>query len=740
MSQRRWLPVSVAIIGVAAGLAIGLRGLPPSHGDLHISSVPAGASIFLDHEFVGVTPQALRRLARGIHLVRLSQAGYVAVVRTVAVEKRRSAEHFELVPLPATGTLVIHSEPSGAHTWLDGVNGPLTPGRIEAVLPGRHEVRVEKAGWDPLTESVEVAAGREAAVQVKLTPTQVAYYLDAIKREPDNSTHYVELGRIYVRNGELDQAFDLLMTVMDSYSRQGRPMDKGFGELLRAMMAAAPDLQGERWQRLSARLMAAIRQREPDDHFATAAYDFLSRLERWDDVHELADHYLEHGRSPLLYHRWRLAAAAKLGREQQTAATFKAMLAMVAAAPARYLFDPQLHLLLRELRRWREISQLCDVYLQHRPGPVSLLCWRMEASGELGDWPRFDQDYQVVLETLRKRDVGRLYANYLRPVLFRFRKWEQMAEVCESRLRLTPESLPARYWHLEALCRTGKWQRASQVFDALTQDGLVAFGAKNPVPQHSCSLVACLWAGAWAKMELGQSGPLEALLRTYEADLLSHYWVPAIRGEAWRRRPQGAPPKPWLEVKPCAERPVVDGSLDDEAWQQAGRSSEFLDMYTQEPNREQTTMLATYDRTHLYIGIIGHAENRLSRRPPALDQMPNRRFELYLDANLDYETYRQFMFDAYGLRRVFKCTKSLFEDRIVFDPAWQPVYELETRRPAADHTLELAIPYAALDAEPARPGAVWGFNLIHLGSRPTAFVPLGANYHRPGRFGFLVFR
>ena len=740
MRQRRWLPVSLAIVGTALGLAVGLRRLRPSHGDLHITSVPAGASVFLDHQFAGVTPKVVKRLARGTHLLRLGQAGYLEVTRTVTVEKRRSEEHFDLEPLPATGTLVIHSEPTGAHTWIDRERGPLTPARTESVLPGTHEVKVAKPGWSPYTESVEVAAGSEVSLHVKLTSAKVAYYLDAIKREPDNSTHYVELGRIYVRSGDVTRAFDLLMTVMDSYSRQGRAMDKGFGELLTAMRNVVPDLEGEHWQRLSASLMDAIRQRDPDDRFATAVYDFLFRLERWDEIRELAAHYLANGKSQSLYHQWRLAAAVKQGREQQIAADFKAMLEAISADPAGHPLDQKLYLLLKNLRRWGEISQLCDVDLQVRPGTLSVLFWRMEASGWTGNWPRFDQDYQEVLERLRKqRNAGHQY-NFLRSILSRFRKWKEMAEVCGLALQQAPDSLPARFWHMEALYRTKKWKEVSRVFDALVQEDVVALGAKNPVPHHPCSLVACLWGGAWAKMELSDFGALEALLKTYEVDSLSHYWVPAIRGEMWRRRPQGAPPKPWLEVKPCTERPVVDGSLDDEVWKKAGRSSDFLDMYTQERNREQTTMLATYDRTHLYLGIIGHGENRVSKRPPALDRMPNRRLELYIDSNLDYETYRQFMFDAYGLRQIFKCTKDLFGPRSAYDPTWKPVYELVAERPGDDHTFELAIPYAALGAEPAEPGSVWGFNLIHLGSRSTTFVPMGAAYHRPGRFAFLVFR
>ena len=225
MRKRRWFLVSLAVIGTALSLAFGLGRLRPSQGNLYVTSVPPGASIFLDQQFAGVTPKLLEGLARGTHLLRLGQAGYAEVSRTIEIKRRRSEEDFELEPLPATGALIIHSEPTGAHTWIDGERGALTPARTDFVVAGPHEVKVGKAGWITRAETVQVAAGGEVSLNIKLTSAKVAYYLDAIEREPDNSTHYVELGRIYVRNGEVSRAFDLLMTVIDSYGRQGRAMN-----------------------------------------------------------------------------------------------------------------------------------------------------------------------------------------------------------------------------------------------------------------------------------------------------------------------------------------------------------------------------------------------------------------------------------------------------------------------------------------------------------------------------------
>jgi hypothetical protein len=51
-------------------------GTPPANGELSVSSTPAGANIFVDNNFVGISPLTLRAIPAGSHVVTVRLAGY----------------------------------------------------------------------------------------------------------------------------------------------------------------------------------------------------------------------------------------------------------------------------------------------------------------------------------------------------------------------------------------------------------------------------------------------------------------------------------------------------------------------------------------------------------------------------------------------------------------------------------------------------------------------------------------
>src|SRR4029079_206850 len=97
---------------------------------------PAGARVFVDGKDVGPTPQTVRDLSSGTHLVRVVQDGYATEERRVSISAARPAQSItvELArqhaavdrapagPPPSTreavgrfvGVLVVDSRPAGA--------------------------------------------------------------------------------------------------------------------------------------------------------------------------------------------------------------------------------------------------------------------------------------------------------------------------------------------------------------------------------------------------------------------------------------------------------------------------------------------------------------------------------------------------------------------------------------------------------------------------------------------------
>ena len=740
--KRGVLVVGVLLLcGAIVGLAVGLLVLRPSHGDLEVTSDPPGASIFLDQKFEGVTPRTVRQLSRGTHQLRLAQAGYHDDAREITVEKRHAAIHFALRPVPTAATLVIHSDPPGANVWIDGERGPQTPARIGLLSPGALEIKVEKSGWLPHEETIELAGNGEKLISVKLVSAKVAYYLDAIEREPDNTTHYVELGRIYLSAGDLENVFQTLLKAIQAFGRRGTVLDKGFGELLTAIRKAQPDLNEKRWQQLVQGLSKTLYSREPDDKFARTVYEFFSRIEQWEGIAGLATHYLEHGKSKWLYYRWRLLARANLGRDQEVMKDLEGMLDALPELLRKNLNDLELYDALKRLQRWKELLHLCSAFIEWQPEAALPQLYRLEALRRVGDPAKFNDSCRLLVETIRRNPKYFIhYEHSLRPVLVKMERWEEMAEVCSIFYEAQPDLLEARFWYLEAMLRTGNWKSLLQTYQALAEHGF--FGERKRTPwdvRYPETLRTVLFAGAWAMMELGESDRVEALLKQYESDPLKHFWVATIRGELWRRRPVGEPPKPWLEVKPCAAPPEIDGRLDDAAWAAAGRSSAFVDLHHFQKNDELASVLATWDDTHLYIGIIGHGQSREGRRP-VLDVYPDRRIELFIDTDADYRTYKQFMFDGKGPLQHYDCIRGAFARANGFSKEWQPEFKLVVASEGGDHVHELAIPFRTLGGPAPRPGNIWGFNLIYLGTRSVTFAPLETTFHHPLRFGFLVYR
>ncbi|ABS55715.1 PEGA domain protein [Methanoregula boonei 6A8] len=66
--------------------------IPPGSGTLVISSVPAGASVYLDSANVGISPVTLNGVAPGTHLVEIKSPGYLTVSMDVVVTSDKPVE------------------------------------------------------------------------------------------------------------------------------------------------------------------------------------------------------------------------------------------------------------------------------------------------------------------------------------------------------------------------------------------------------------------------------------------------------------------------------------------------------------------------------------------------------------------------------------------------------------------------------------------------------------------------
>ena len=95
----------------------------------------------------------------------------------------------------AAGGLMINSEPTGAHIFVDGdPSGLVTPATLVGLRPGRSlEIRVSKPGYEPAVRRIEVAAGAPQAHDFKLLEGSGTIRLEGL---PPGAIVYLDDARV----------------------------------------------------------------------------------------------------------------------------------------------------------------------------------------------------------------------------------------------------------------------------------------------------------------------------------------------------------------------------------------------------------------------------------------------------------------------------------------------------------------------------------------------------------------
>jgi len=141
-------------------------------GTIVVRSDPPGASVFLDGtRLEDPTPTVIQKVTAGEkYKIRVEKEGFRAWSEIVEPEPDKSLT-IEASLTRLLGTIVVRSIPPGASVFLDGtrLEDP-TPTVIQKVTVGeRHKIRVEKEGFKPWVETVEVKPDKSLSVQASLT-------------------------------------------------------------------------------------------------------------------------------------------------------------------------------------------------------------------------------------------------------------------------------------------------------------------------------------------------------------------------------------------------------------------------------------------------------------------------------------------------------------------------------------------------------------------------------------------
>ena len=137
------------------------------YGSMNITSEPAGAEISILGKVCSTTPYVTKPVPSAMYIVKFSMDGYEPVWMPVTVTPGRQVDaHAVLVPENAT--VIIDSNPSGAHVQMNGKEIGDTPVLLPDLALGSYSATVQMQGYTRRDISWKVQNGRPILINVPL--------------------------------------------------------------------------------------------------------------------------------------------------------------------------------------------------------------------------------------------------------------------------------------------------------------------------------------------------------------------------------------------------------------------------------------------------------------------------------------------------------------------------------------------------------------------------------------------
>lgn len=158
---------------------------PENLGKLDFVSVPTGAKIYLNDDYIGLTKKSEYELPPGVYTVWIKKTGFVDFTQSVLVKAGKkeivdatltsttSGTIEDPIETPQEGVVDFVSSPSGAYIYLNNVYIGMTKKTGYKVTAGVHLVTFRKNGYDEWEDTIGVVANERLVVESILQKTDV---------------------------------------------------------------------------------------------------------------------------------------------------------------------------------------------------------------------------------------------------------------------------------------------------------------------------------------------------------------------------------------------------------------------------------------------------------------------------------------------------------------------------------------------------------------------------------------
>lgn len=148
---------------------------PIRYGTIYVESQPAGAEIYFNGDYRGLSPITISEVWPGTYTIMAEMNGYRTYSTTTSVSSgTRSTVYCPLSPLNTAGSLYVISSPTDSNIYLDAVYKGKTPMTISNIAAGTHILEVDHSGYYDWKSTVDVPAGGTRTISTTLNPMPVS--------------------------------------------------------------------------------------------------------------------------------------------------------------------------------------------------------------------------------------------------------------------------------------------------------------------------------------------------------------------------------------------------------------------------------------------------------------------------------------------------------------------------------------------------------------------------------------
>ncbi|MBT7303985.1 MAG: hypothetical protein HN849_30915, partial [Victivallales bacterium] len=198
-----------------------------------------------------------------------------------------------------------------------------------------------------------------------------------------------------------------------------------------------------------------------------------------------------------------------------------------------------------------------------------------------------------------------------------------------------------------------------------------------------------------------------------------------------------------ITMRPTKTPPVLDGMLNDAAWQTAAPLTGFITNRGAQAATMKTEASVTFDTTHLYIGVRAFDKDLPGLVTKATVAEPSRVYgddviEIFIDHHHDQASFLHLGVNAIGTTAAQLVVVRASQRKTLNIPSF---VKAAVGMEKGAWVVELAIPFANF-AAPPQPGETWGLNVNRGAPRNreySSWAGVQGAFLQPKGFGLMVF-